>query len=111
MQPTCFQIAPADTVATLLDDAPRGALIPVIGAEPRAAVTLNQAIARGHKVALTPMRTGESVVKYGIPVARTTRPIERGDWVHLHNCASGLDERSANATDPSTGLMTDVKYE
>ena len=36
--------------------------------------------------------------------------IQQGEWVHLHNCSSRLDERS-NAFDVRTGVPEDVTYE
>ena len=36
--------------------------------------------------------------------------IEIGDWVHLHNCRSQVDERS-NSLDVDTGAAADTIYE
>jgi altronate dehydratase small subunit len=38
------------------------------------------------------------------------RRIEPGDWVHLHNCRSQLDERSGSF-DIHTGAPEDNAYE
>jgi altronate dehydratase small subunit len=50
------------------------------------------------------------VVKYGIPIGRATRDIAPGEWVHLHNCASYLDEKSSSL-DLESGLPKDSAYE
>ncbi len=42
----------------------------------------------GHKVAVQPIGVGEKVIKYGASIGSATRPIERGDLVHLDNLAS-----------------------
>lgn len=104
-----FQVKPADNVATLLEDAPAGGRVEVLGpapcvAEPREPLEL------GHKIALREIPAGESVVKYGVPIGIATRPIHPGDWVHLHNCASRVDERSSTL-DVSTGATTDMAYD
>lgn len=48
-------------------------------------------IPAGHKLALCPIRAGESVIKYGFPIGRATCDIARGDWVHVHNVRTNLD--------------------
>ncbi len=49
----------------------------------------------GHKIALQEMKKGDTVYKYGEPVARCTSDIEKGSWVHVHNVESirGLGHR------------------
>lgn len=54
-------------------------------------VTLCEAVARGHKVALAPMAAGAVVRKYGFPIGITTRAIAAGEWVHTHNMRTALD--------------------
>ena len=94
-------------MATLLDDAPAGpvALLGAVGAV--TAVVATESVARAHKIALADLAQGEAVVKYGVPIGRATRPIPRGAWVHLHNLASALDERSSSL-DLHTGAPTDT---
>ena len=104
-----FQIHSADNVATLLDDA--GAeTISILGAPQPLEVTLARPVAMAHKVAVSDIADGESIVKYGVPIGVATEGIRRGDWVHLHNCRSALDERSSTL-DVETGATTDTPYE
>jgi hypothetical protein len=104
-----FQIHPSDNVATLLDDA--GAeTISIFGAPRPLQVTLARPIAMAHKVALRDIAEGESIVKYGVPIGVAAQGIRRGDWVHLHNCHSTLDERSSTLN-VETGATTDTLYE
>jgi hypothetical protein len=35
------------------------------------------------------------VVKFGVPIGIATKDILPGEWVHLHNCQSQVDERSS----------------
>ncbi len=107
---TCaFQVHPTDNVATLLADAEAGP-IEVVQGQQRGELVLRQEITYGHKVALADLEAGAPVVKYGIPIAVATRPIQRGEWVHLHNCASAHDARSATL-DVKSGAATDTPYE
>jgi len=52
-------------------------------------------IAAGHKIALTPIKSDEKVFRYGEAIVRATHPIEKGEWVHVHN------------TEPIPGDMTE----
>lgn len=109
MTAVCFRIAPADTVATLLADAPAGP-VGLRGAGGDETVTLAEPIELGHKVALVDIPEGGAVVKYGVTIGLATRPIRRGDWVHLHNCRSAFDERSSTL-DLHTGAASEIRYE
>jgi len=104
MQPRCFQIQPQDNVATLLDDA--SGTIRVLGAQPRE-IQLLEKIALGHKVALRDITVGEAVIKFGVRIGHASQPIQRGAWVHLHNLASDLVERSGTL-DLHSGVPTDT---
>ena len=106
MKPRAFQIQSPDNVATLIDDALPGA-IEVIGAS-RGEIVAMEKIERGHKVALRDLAANEAVMKFGVRIGHTTRPIVRGAWVHLHNLASDLDDRSGTL-DLHTGAPTDTR--
>ncbi len=105
----CFQIHARDNVATLLENASNEP-VTVVGASSGNVVTLNEPIVLGHKVALTTIEAGAKVVKYGVPIGIATRRILAGQWIHLHNCRSQVDERSSTL-DVETGSTTDTAYE
>ena len=105
MKPRAFQIQRQDNVATLLDDAAAG-LAEILGAQPQE-IQLIEPIERGHKVALRDIAANESVIKFGVRIGSATQPIIRGAWVHLHNLASDLDERSGSL-DLHSGVPTDT---
>jgi hypothetical protein len=105
VKPRCFQIQPQDNVATLIDDASSGA-VEIIGAAGREMVAAEQ-ISRGHKIALTDIAAGEAVIKFGVRIGHASQAIKRGAWVHLHNLASDLDERSGTL-DLHSGVPTDT---
>jgi hypothetical protein len=89
----------------MIDDAPVGA-IELIGATRQEIVTADK-VERGHKVALRDIAVNEAVIKYGVRIGHATRPIARGAWVHLHNLASDLDDRSGTL-DLHSGAPTDT---
>lgn len=39
----------------------------------------------GHKVALADFTTDDTVIKYDHDIGRVTRPIKKGEHVHIHN--------------------------
>ncbi len=104
MQPRCFQIQPQDNVATLLDDA--DGQIQILGSQPQE-IRLLEKISRGHKVALKDFVGGDAVIKFGARIGHVTKPIARGAWVHLHNLASDVDDRSSTL-DLHSGAPTDT---
>ena len=105
MKPRAFQIQPQDNVATMIDDAATCA-VEVIGVTP-GDISVAESISRGHKLALRDIAVGDAVIKFGVRIGHATKPIRRGDWVHLHNLASDLDERSGTL-DLHSGAPTDT---
>ncbi len=103
--PRAFQIQAEDNVATLMDDAAPGA-VEIIGAAKSNVIAVEK-IARAHKIALKDIAANEAVMKFGVRIGHATQPIPRGAWVHLHNLASDLDERSGTL-DLHSGAPTDT---
>jgi (2R)-sulfolactate sulfo-lyase subunit alpha len=44
-----------------------------------------QDIPIGHKVALSDMKPGDTVIKYGIDMGKVVAPISAGEHAHVHN--------------------------
>jgi len=109
MMPRAFSIHPKDSVAVLLDDAEPGP-VKLLGLPGDPVITASQPIMIGHKIALSAHEAGAAVTKFGVRIGHATASIAPGDWVHLHNCASDLDERS-NSLEVTTGTPTDTIYE
>ena len=105
MNSRAFQINANDNVASLLDNAVTG-VVQILGAQPQS-IPLLEKIGRGHKIALRDIASGEAVMKFGVRIGHATQPIKRGAWVHLHNLASDLDERSGTL-DLHSGAPTDT---
>ena len=81
-----IQISPADNVAVALKALPEGYVLRVAGRGIPAAET----IPSGHKVALKDFSAGETVVKYGFPIGRTTCPVKAGCLLSEKNMTTGL---------------------
>ncbi len=105
MIPRAFQIHAKDNVATLIDDAPAG-FVQIIGSA-ATEIHATEKIARGHKIALSNIAPGETVTKFGVSIGHAIKQILPGNWVHLHNLASNLDERSGTL-DLHSGAPTDT---
>ncbi len=88
----CFQIHPSDNVATLLQDAENERSL-VESQIPERYVDLKGSVSLGHKVALSTIAPNTPVIKYGGAIGVATEVIQVGQWVHLHNCHSKVDER------------------
>jgi len=106
---SAFQVHASDNVATLLGEAAAGASLEVVGPAGRQELIAREKIELGHKVALVAIPEGAPVTKFGVVIGIAMRPIESGEWVHLHNCRSQLDERSGHF-DLHTGEPGDNAY-
>ena len=88
-----IKIHTLDNVAVALADLAEGTDVTVDGQ----AVTLRQAVSRGHKFALCEIAQGENVMKYGLPIGHALVDIAAGEHIHGHKTRtnlSGLDEYS-----------------
>jgi altronate hydrolase len=88
MKRNAIVIDHADNVATLLVDLAEQE--PVVTGE-GAALTVQQPIPAGHKVALVDLAEGEIIRKYGHPIGVAGQAISAGEHVHTHNLA-GLED-------------------
>lgn len=104
----CLQLHADDNVLVALEDVAPGP-ISIVGSKYPKSIVSVEPVARGHKMALRPMKSGDVVLKYGVPIGFATEPIVAGAWVHTHNCRSGLDERS-HTLDRHTGAPMDTQY-
>ena len=51
-------------------------------------VEARDAVPLGHKIALVKLDPDAEVLEYGIPIGKTTAPLEPGAYVHTHNLRS-----------------------
>jgi hypothetical protein len=73
-----------DNVAVAIRDVERGVETKVDGV----GLVVQEPIPLGHKIALRAIRTGERILKFGVPVGVATDDIHAGAHVHLHNVRS-----------------------
>ncbi len=98
----------ADTVAIAKQDLPSGLLLELPSGQ---AMTVQQPIPYGHKIALKPVQAGESLLRYGQVIGFASRDIQPGEWVHSHNLQVGGMQRQfsiqvAGPPKPDAGLPT-----
>jgi (2R)-sulfolactate sulfo-lyase subunit alpha len=82
--------AQSDDVAVAVRDVAAGTDVVAVymnGGEPVRLIS-NEDVPLGHKIALKELDEGAEVHKYGIPIGRTTRRVNAGDYVHTHNLRS-----------------------
>jgi altronate hydrolase len=77
-----IRIADADNVLVALQPLPKGTQVED--------VTAVMDVPQGHKIAVKPIKTGETVIKYGYPIGTAKRDIAAGEHVHSHNLQSQL---------------------
>lgn len=82
-----LRLQPNDNVAVATKGVPMGA--PVDTGPGTTPVVTRDRIEMGHKVAISPIRKGCPVRKYGQTIGFATSDIEVGDWVHTHNVEAG----------------------
>ena len=59
----------------------------------------------GHKYALSPIKKGEFVIKYGNPIGRATKDIAVGEHVHTHNLATALSDNLTYTYEPENNVL------
>ena len=75
-----------DNVATILShEVKKDTIIPIDVEGKTIEVKANADIPFGHKVAIAPIKKGETVFKYGLSIGVASQDIAVGDHVHLHN--------------------------
>ncbi len=91
-KPKAIKIDSNDNVATVYADITPGYIHYISGSE-SLSVSVTESIPSGHKVALNDIPENTPIIKYGVTIGVSTRYIQKGSWVHLHNCKSKYDEQ------------------
>ncbi|KAA6351977.1 Altronate dehydratase [termite gut metagenome] len=84
-----LRINQADNVAIVLDKLHAGENVDVDGRE----IFICEEVDNGHKFALTDIKKGEYVIKYGYPIGYALTDILSGSWVHVHNLKTNLKDK------------------
>jgi len=83
-----IMLSEKDNVATALREVTAGEEITVGVQERSIRVRAAQAIAFGHKLAVTDINLGDQILKYGEVIGRATQRIPAGAHAHIHNIES-----------------------
>lgn len=86
MKPSALQLDPRDNTAVSLRSLPAGERIEIGGGSLR----IGAAVPPAHKFALQPIRAGDPIVKFGLPIGTATTAIGTGEWLHVHNVRTNL---------------------
>lgn len=54
---------------------------------------LSDCVPKGHKFALKDIESGGLIIKYGAAIGKATKDIRKGQWVHVHNVKTLLDQQ------------------
>ena len=86
-----MMINPKDNTATALGNIEAGDTVSLVSKSGQVGeITAKQAVLLGHKLALASIGKGDKVLKYGEVIGLATQPINKGDYVHVHNVESAL---------------------
>lgn len=81
-----LKINPADNVVVAIQPQSAGAVIEVDGK----AITVQEDVPAGHKIAIADIAAGENVIKYGFPIGHAREDKKAGAWMNEHNIKTNL---------------------
>jgi len=84
-----IKLSPSDHVMIALKDLQPGDTVQT-GINGEAAVSVLDAVPKGHKVLIKPVSQGDDVLKFGYSIGKAKENIEAGHWIHTHNLETGL---------------------
>ena len=92
-----IKINPKDNVLITLRDYKKGEHIFLENID----LELKEDINRGHKIALCSIKSGENIIKYGMPIGHALSDIQTGEWVHVHNTKTNLKDLDTYSYSPN----------
>lgn len=84
-----IKINPGDNVIVALKNLPAGTEILF---EDGFSIRAVDEIPAGHKMAISEIKKGSEVIKYGYSIGNATEDISCGQWIHTHNLKTGLGD-------------------
>lgn len=103
MEQKLLRIDSRDNAAVALTDLAAGETANLAGKTYQTA----EAIPFGHKMALTELAPGDTVIKYGCPIGRATQAVQAGGWLHSHNVKTNLEGLLEYAYRPARPAVAD----
>jgi altronate dehydratase small subunit len=86
----------ADNVGLAVKDLKAGDIVIVMAGKTEKSIMLKDDIKFLHKFALTDIKSGDKILKYGQVIGGATRDIAAGEHVHTHNIKSLRGQFSRN---------------
>ena len=84
MTAAAIRLSPSDNVAVACRDLAAGETIDMEGVE----LPIADNVSLGHKIAILPLKVGDRIIKYAMPIGSATADVPAGGWVHIHNMQS-----------------------
>ena len=85
LQPT-MKLNQRDSVVVALTPIPKQTQLTI----DQQTITTLEDIPQGHKIALSDLKAGDNVIKYGYPIGHVTTDVTAGQWLHTHNVKTNL---------------------
>jgi len=84
MTAAAIRLSPSDNVAVACRSLVPGETIGIDGV----ALSITESVNLGHKIAVSHLKMGDKIIKYGMPIGSATVAVPAGGWVHMHNMQS-----------------------
>jgi len=95
-----------DNVAVALRPIAKGETLDIAGTP----VTTLEEIPQGHKVAVKPIKSGESVIKYGFRIGIAKEDVAVGQWIHVHNVKTALGDLLTYTYEPTSVTVEETEH-
>jgi len=82
MKDNALKVNPRDNVVIAIRQITKGEDVVVDGVKLLSAA---EDVAASHKIALTDIKAGGVILRYGEPIVQARDDIGKGRWVHVHN--------------------------
>ena len=81
-----------DTCVTLTGDVTKGDTVRYVKDGAERIINAVETIPKWHKIAVTSVKKGENIFKYGAVIGIAVRDIKEGEHVHIHNISSQINQ-------------------
>lgn len=88
MEINALLMDPKDNVVTCVAEVKAGDLVVYKNGDQLCSLKAEESIPFCHKIALTDLKKGDEVMKYGELIGKTTRDVAKGQWVSHENIYS-----------------------
>jgi altronate dehydratase small subunit len=102
--PDAVVLDPRDNVATSLHPITNNAGVKVGGLAKELKLKSNSDLPQGHKIALSDIKSGQYVIKFGEIIGIATADISKGSHVHTHNLST-LHGRGSSALEAKSLIL------